>query len=103
MRISIICMLFLGVIVFSATPSQASLLRNDIVPVEGYVVAKDVKTKQLTIHELSTGQSQVFVASDENLAAVQEGDKIILLHKKGSDVIRLLNVTLHKAKGAYAK
>ncbi len=84
-----------ALVLFSSFSPAFALLRKDFAAVEGPVIAKNVKTKEITVKS-SDGSLQIFAADDNQWGSVREGDKVLILHQKQTKVISTLVVTQPK-------
>lgn len=80
--------------VASVSPSYA-LLRKDFSAVEGPVIAKNAKTKEITVRN-SGGSPQVFQADESQWSSVKEGDIVLILHQNNTKTISTLVITQPK-------
>ena len=74
------------------SPAQA-LLRRDMTVVEGKVEDKDLQNRSVTIVNNATGKKESFVGEEGDLAMVNYGDEVLIIHKNDSNRIRFLRVT----------
>ena len=79
----------------ASVSSSYALLRKDFSAVEGPVIAKNVKTMEITVRN-SGGSPQTFQADADQWGKVKEGDVVLILHQNDTKSISTLVVTQPK-------
>lgn len=90
MRKTAIVAMAVGLLAASLAPAFA-LLRSDFTAVEGAVVSK--AEGKVTIKNEGTGAHETFTGDAGQLAPVNKGDKVLILHQIGNPSIGTIIVT----------